>query len=61
MPKAARNKIYGELYNILKSLNLISRDYWGCGEDAFHNQHEQYSTPVQKAQAIQNYVEKQRK
>ncbi len=60
MPKAAKHQIYGELYQILKPLNLIQNDYWGCAEHAFHNIHGQSSTPLQRAQAIQNYVKKQR-
>jgi hypothetical protein len=59
MPKAAKHQIYGELYKILKPLNLIQNDYWGCAEHAFHNIHGQSSTPLQRAQAIRNYVSKQ--
>jgi hypothetical protein len=56
MPKAARNKIYGELYKILKASNLIQNDYWGCAEHAFHDIQGQSSTFAQKAQAIRNYL-----
>jgi hypothetical protein len=52
MPKAARSKIYGELYKILKPLNLIRNDYLGCGEHAFHHLQGESSTPAQKAEAI---------
>ncbi len=58
MPKAAKHQIYGELYQILKPLNLIQNDYLGCAEHAFYNTHGQSSTPLQRAQAIQNYVKK---
>jgi hypothetical protein len=54
MPKSAKNEIYGELYKILKP--HLTNDYWGCGEHAFHEHYGQYSTPVQKAQAIRNYL-----
>ncbi len=61
MPRTAKNKIYGELYTILKNLKLISNDYWGCGEDAFHGVRGQNSTTSQKAQAIRNYLQEQLK
>ncbi len=61
MPKRVKNKIYGELYTILKNLKLISNDYWGCGEDAFHGVRGQNSTTSQKAQAIRNYLQEQLK
>lgn len=59
MPKAKRNKIYGELYKILKPLNLIQQDYRGCAEHAFHDQNGQSSTPAQKAQAIRNFLKEE--
>lgn len=58
MPKNARNKIYGELYNILKECSLLKNDYFGCGEHAFHNQFGQYATSDQKMMAIRNYTQK---
>ncbi len=66
MPKRARNEIYGELYKILKRLNLIPNpnDYWGCGEHAFHgiiHGTRQGSTSSQKAEAIRNYLQEQLK
>ena len=53
MPKKERWKIYGELYEILKP---FSKDYWQCGEHAFHDQSGLRSTGEQKAQAITNYL-----
>jgi WD40 repeat protein len=52
MPKWAKDKIYRALYNILTFDNA----YWGCAEHAFHDQHGLTSTPEQKAQAIENYL-----
>ena len=56
MPKGAKNKIFGELYKIIKS--QLKHDYWGCAEDAFYGKNEQSATIAQKAQAIRNYVRK---
>lgn len=53
MPARARNAIYGKLYDILKP---FANDYWGCSEDAFHDRRGQSSTPEQKAQAIEAYL-----
>ncbi len=53
LPIELREKIYGELYGILKP---FSNDYYGCAEHAFHDQYGQSSTPVQKAEAIHNYL-----
>jgi len=54
MPEKKRNEVYGELYQIIKS--SLSKDYFGCAGHAFHNEHGLSSTPQQKAQAIQNYL-----
>jgi WD40 repeat protein len=54
MPKAAKNKIFGELYKIIKP--KLKRDYWGCAEDAFYGKNGQSATGAQKAQAIRNYL-----
>ncbi len=53
LPKEVREKIYGELYEILKP---FSNDYYGCAEHAFHDQHGQSSTPPQKSEAIYHYL-----
>jgi WD40 repeat protein len=54
MPKAAKNKIFTELYKIIKP--KLKRDYWGCAEDAFYGRNGQNAKNDQKAKAIQNYV-----
>ncbi len=61
MPKREKNKIYGELYKILKPFNLIPNDYCECGEHAFHEIMGQSSPSLEKAQAIRNYLQKQLK
>jgi WD40 repeat protein len=59
MPETAKNKVYGELHRLIKS--RLANDYWGCAEHAFHNQHGQFSTPSEKAQAIYNYLDARKK
>jgi hypothetical protein len=54
MPNSAKNAIYRELYEICKP--PFVHDYEGYAEHAFYDQHGQSSTPVQKAQAISNYL-----
>jgi WD40 repeat protein len=56
MPKAAKNKIFGELYKILKP--TLKRNYWKCAEDAFYGHNGQSATNSQKAKAIRNYLNK---
>jgi WD40 repeat protein len=56
MPKSAKNKIYGELYKIIKPRLTKANDYYGCAEHAFHDQHGQSATSLEKAQAIRNYL-----
>ncbi len=58
LPKSLRDKIYGELYRIIKS--RLTKDYWGCSEHAFHDTHGQSATPLEKAQAIRNYLAAER-
>ncbi len=72
MPEPAKNAIYEKLYEIcnpflvklydickLFAKDHFTKDYLEWGEDTFHNQNEQSSTPVQKAQAIRNYLNDQ--
>jgi WD40 repeat protein len=54
MPQTARNKVYGELYLLIKG--RLTNDYWGCAEHAFHGKNGQFSTPQEKAQAIRDYL-----
>jgi F-box/WD-40 domain protein 7 len=54
MPDQAKSRVYEALYHILKP---FPNDYWGCAEDAFLNQHGLSSTPEQKAQAIEKYLQ----
>jgi WD40 repeat protein len=55
MPTTAKNAIYKKLHEICKPFN---NDYnRNCAEDAFYNRNGQSSTPAEKAQAIQNYLE----
>jgi WD40 repeat protein len=54
MPKSAKDKIYGELYKIIE--HRLTNNYWGCAEHAFHDQYEQSSTHLEKAEAIRNYL-----
>ncbi len=56
MPKTAKHVIYGKLYEVLKP---FANDYWGCGEDAFHNINGQSSPRTEKAQAIREYLNDQ--
>jgi hypothetical protein len=56
MPKVAKDAIYGKLYENLKP---FAKEYPGCAEHAFHNQHRQTSTPAQNAQAIRGYLNDQ--
>jgi hypothetical protein len=50
-----KNKIFGELYEIIKP--LLERDYWGCGQDAFYGYNGQTkATHAQIALAIRNYL-----
>lgn len=56
MTKKAKDKIYGELYDTLKPWE---NDYWGCAEDAFHDEYEfALLAATQKARTIKNYVTK---
>jgi len=52
MPKKARDQIYDELNRILSPLAHDLEN----GKNAFHDLHGQSSTPDQKAQAIENYL-----
>ncbi len=54
MPRAAKNAIYGKLYEICKP---FVNDYWGCAEHAFFDQQRQSSSPTQKAEAITKYLD----
>ncbi len=54
MPRAAKNAIYGKLYEICKP---FVNDYWGCAEQAFFDQQGQSSSPTQKAEAIGEYLD----
>jgi hypothetical protein len=54
MPKTAKDKIYGELYKMIEL--RLTDDYYGCAEHAFCNLYGQSSTPLEKAQAIRNYL-----
>jgi WD40 repeat protein len=54
MPKAAKNKTFGELHKIIKP--NLKRDYWGCAEDAFYEKKGQRATNAQRAEAIKNYL-----
>jgi len=53
MPEQAKNQIYAKLYKILEP---FANDYWGCAEHAFWGIHGQTSTPLQRAQAIKDYL-----
>lgn len=55
MPQKAKNKIYGELHSILG----LSSDDLKNAEYSFLGQHGFGSTPEQKAQAIERYLESQ--
>ncbi len=55
LPKEVRDKIYGELYEIIKH-NPSFKSYDCCGEHAFHDQFRLSSTPQQKAEAIRKYL-----
>jgi WD40 repeat protein len=57
MPKAAKNKIFNELYKIIKP--KLKRDYWRCAEHAFYEKNEQSATNAQRAEAIENYLKKE--
>jgi hypothetical protein len=35
----------------------LNNEYWGCAEDAFLDQYGLSSTPEQKAQAIEKYLQ----
>jgi hypothetical protein len=56
MPKSAKDKIYGELYKIIKPRLTLTNDYDGCAEHAFRDLYGQSSTHLEKAQAIRNYL-----
>jgi WD40 repeated domain len=59
LPVDVKNAIYDEMYQLLKPFN---NDCFGCGRDAFHNEHDErrlYSTKPQKAQAIENYLKRE--
>ncbi len=53
MPKTAKHAIYGKLYENIKP---FVNEYLGCAEHAFHNQYGLISMPVEKAQAIREYL-----
>jgi WD40 repeat protein len=53
MPAEDKEKIYGELYDILKP---FPNDHYTCVEHAFHSYNAQSFTPQQRAQAIKNYL-----
>jgi hypothetical protein len=55
MPKAAKSKIFGELYKIIKP--QLKHDYWRCAEDAFYERYGQHATDAQKELAIRNYTQ----
>jgi hypothetical protein len=52
MPRSAKNRVYEELYLLLKPEN----HYWGWGEHAFHDQYPLSCTPEKKGLAILNYL-----
>ncbi len=56
MPEEAKNKIYGELQSILAP---SSDEYSERTKDAFHGQKGQSSTSMQKALAIESYIDSQ--
>lgn len=56
MPKEQKERIFEELYK----LNIHTHEYWGCAEHVFYDREGQSSTLLQKAEAIQNYVNSQR-
>jgi WD40 repeat protein len=56
MPKSAKDKIYGELYKIIKPRLTLTDDYDGCAEHAFRDLYGQSSNHLEKAQAIRNYL-----
>jgi WD40 repeat protein len=56
MPKAAKNKVFHELYKIITP-QLKPGDQ-GCAEDAFYEKNGQSATNAQRAEAIKNYLSK---
>jgi WD40 repeat protein len=52
MPSAAKNKIFNELYKIIKS------ELKRCAEDVFYGKNEQIPTNAQRAKAIRKYLDK---
>ncbi len=54
MPKKAKDKIYEELYKIIK--HRLTNDYWRCAEHAFLRQNGQDATGFERGQAIMEYI-----
>jgi hypothetical protein len=52
LPEEVRNSIYCELFHIVR----FATPYFGCGEHAFHDLHDQHSTSDQKVKAIETYL-----